>query len=98
MKGKYSQLIQEYCEKEGISIPVGFYRGTANHLAIIRLDYKPPKLVARTYFNKEDVKYYIKNTLNNLPLNDHGNLPAKIIDFKDNIHFIVTGDGKLERL
>lgn len=98
MKGKYSQLIQEYCEKEGISIPVGFYRGTANHLVIIRLDCKPPKLVAKTYFNKEDVKYYIKNTLNDLPLNEQGNLSAKVIDFKENIKFIVTGDGKLERL
>jgi hypothetical protein len=102
MKGKYSQLIQEYCEKEHVEIPVGFKRGSANHLAIIRRDSNPSKLVAKTYFNKTDIKYYIKHTLAELPADELGYFPALVIDFKENQIFKCTlsksGEGKLEKL
>ena len=102
MKGKYSQLIKAYCEKEGIEIPIGFKRGPANHLAIIREDSNPPKLVAKTYFNKADVKYYIKHTLTELLVDELGYFPALVIDFKENQKFKCTlstsGEGKLEKL
>jgi len=101
MKGKYSLLIEEHCESEGVEIPVGFYRGNASHLAIIRKDTTPPKLVAKTYFSKADVKYYIKNTLAQLE-SDDGYFPALVIDFKEGVNFKCTlsksGEGKLEKL
>jgi hypothetical protein len=102
MKGKYSQLIKEYCEKEGVEVPVGFNRGSASHLAIIRKDISPPKLVAKTYFNKADIKYYIKHTLTELLADELGYFPALVIDFKGNQKFKCTlsksGEGKLEKL
>ncbi len=101
MKGKYSLLIKEYCEREGIDIPVGFHRGTANHLAIIRLENNQPKLVAKTFFNKTDIKYYIKHILAQLPPNEQGDYPALVIDFKKNQKYKCrlskSGEGKLEK-
>ncbi len=98
MKGKYSKLISEYCDKEGIYIPPGFKRHTASHLAIFRFDGAEPKLVAKTFFTKEDLKYYIKSTLCELEQDCEGVLPAKVIDFKENKQFSVVGNGKLIQL
>jgi len=102
MKGKYSQIIQEYCEQEGVEIPPGFKRVPANHLAIIRKDSNPSKLIAKTYFNKADIKYYIKHTLAELPTDEFGYFPALVVDFKENHKFKCTlsksGEAKLEKL
>ena len=87
MKGKYSKLIQEYCDKEAVYVPPGFKRHTASHLALIRSDCGEPKLVAKTFFKKEDLKYYIANSLNELIPSPEGLLPAKVIDFKENKTF-----------
>ncbi len=95
MKGKYSKMIQEYCEKEGIFVPLGFRRHTASHIAVIRHDSGQPKLVAKTFFKKEDLKYYILSTLTELPSDSDGNLPVKIVDFKEIKEFKVAGNGSL---
>lgn len=102
MKGKYSLLIKEYCEKERIEIPIGFNRGPANHLAIIRQDSNSSKLVAKTYFSKTDIKYYIKHTLAQLEPDNKGYFSALVIDFKEGTKYKCllskSGEGKLEKL
>ncbi|MDT3271875.1 hypothetical protein Q4Q54_00040 [Shewanella sp. SP2S2-4] len=95
MKGKYSKLIQEYCDKEGINVPPGFKRQSASHLAVVRYDSGEAKLVAKTFFKKEDLKYYIANTLSELVPTTEGLLPAKAIDFKENKHFNINVNGGL---
>ncbi|WP_163937604.1 hypothetical protein [Paraferrimonas sp. SM1919] len=98
MKGKYSKLIQEYCEHGGVYVPPGFKRHSASHLAVIRHDSGEQKLVAKTFFKKEDLNYYISSTLAGLEPDCDGNLPAKVIDFKENIEFKVTSNGALVQL
>lgn len=98
MRGKYSKLIQEYCEHEGVYIPPGFKRHSASHLAVIRYDSGEPKLVAKTFFKKEDLKYYISSILVELAPDSGGNLPAKVVDFKENAEFKVAGNGALVQL
>lgn len=95
MAGKYSKIIQDYCREEGINVPVGFKRHTASHLALIRFDGEEPKLVAKTFFKKEGLNHYISSTLLVLPLDSNGNLPAKVIDFKNHKSYIVLSDGSL---
>jgi hypothetical protein len=98
MKGKYSKIIQEYCDNEGIYVPPGFKRHSASHLAVVRYDSDAPKLVAKTFFKKEDLKYYISSVLLVLDLDDKGNVPAKVIDFKENKKYKVAGNGILVQL
>lgn len=98
MKGKYSKLIQKYCEQGSIYIPPGFKRHSASHLAVIRHDSGEPKLVAKTFFKKEDLNYYISSTLMELVLDSEGNLPARVVDFKENIEFKIASNGALIKL
>jgi hypothetical protein len=98
MKGKYSKLIQEYCEREGIYIPPGFKRQSASHLAVIRFDSSEPKLVAKTFFKKEDLKYYIASMLKELTESETGLIPAKVMDFKENKEFKISKDGAISEL
>ncbi|WMS87392.1 hypothetical protein [Pleionea litopenaei] len=95
MKGKYSKIIQEYCEAEAIYVPPGFKRRPASHLAVVRTDDDHPKLVAKTFFKKEDLNYYISSILSELQPNPEGELPVRVIDFKENTHFKVAGNGAL---
>ena len=98
MKGKYSKIIQEYCERESIEIPPGFGRRSASHLAVIRYDGVGPKLVAKTFFKKEDLHYYVVSTLCQLQPADDRSIPARVIDFKENTFFKVLSDGGLVQL
>lgn len=95
MKGKYSKIIQEYCEREGIYIPPGFKRHSASHLAVVRSDGDQPKLVAKTFFTKEDLNYYLSSTTPEMEANPDGELPIKVIDFKINKNFKVSSNGTL---
>ena len=95
MKGKYSKHILEYCEKEDVLVPPGFLRHSASHLAVIRLDGEKPKLVAKTFFKREDLMYYISSNLVGLVQDSDGNLPATIIDFKENKNYKVSESGSL---
>ena len=61
MRGRYSKLIEDFCQENDIIIPFGFYRRSASRYVIIEVNKKPPKLVARTWSHMEDVVYYIKN-------------------------------------
>ena len=95
MKGKYSKLIQEYCDKEGIYVPPGFKRQTASHLVVVRYDSGEVRLVAKTFFKKEDLNYYIANSLSELTPTSEGLLPARAIDFKENKFFNINVKGVL---
>ena len=95
MNGKYSKLILEYCESEGIYVPPSFKRRTASHFAVVRYDSGEAKHVAKTFFKKEDLNYYISNTLAELAPNCDGLLPAKTIDFKESKIFNIDANGKL---
>ena len=87
MAEKFSKQIEEYCKKEGIHIPPGFYRHSASRFAAIDLDANPNKLIAKTWFNKEDVVYYIENMAAEKSL--------KILDFKEKNELILSEGGKL---
>lgn len=95
MKGKYTKIIYEFCQKEGIDIPIGFGRNSASHLVVIRYDLERPKLIAKTFFKKEDLHYYISTYLMDLPRNGDGLIPAKVVDFKENLSYQVLESGAL---
>ena len=95
MKWKYSGLIRDFCENEGIHIPVGFKRHPASHLAVIRTDNKEPKLVAKTFFKKEDLSHYIRNNLVSLASSSEEFIPAYVMDFKLGKRFYIDKNGKL---
>jgi hypothetical protein len=61
MAEKFTDRIKEYCESTGVEIPAGFYRHPASRYAVIETGVTPPKLVAKTWFNQEDVVYYLQN-------------------------------------
>lgn len=88
MAERFTAKIQRYCETQGVLIPVGFKRHAANRYAVIELTI-PPKLVARTWFNQEDVVYYLEL------MGD--NLPRQILDFKEGDELILDSK-KLRRI
>src|SRR5688572_23886388 len=98
MKGKYTKIIYEFCQKEGIDIPIGFGRNTASHLVVIRYDAEKPRLVAKTFFKKEDLLYYISTYLADVHADDGGLMPVKVFDFKENLSYQVLAAGSLVML
>ena len=95
MKGKYTKIIYEFCQKEGIDIPIGFGRKSASHLAVVRYDSEKPKLVAKTFFKKEDLHYYISTYLMGITPLEDGLAPAKVFDFKENLSYQISRGGAL---
>ena len=87
MAEKFTKQIEKFCEKEGINIPSGFYRHSASRYAAIDLDANPNKLIAKTWFNKEDVIYYLKNMAAEKSL--------RILDFKERHELALSESGKL---
>lgn len=53
--------IEGYCDKRGIVMPMGFSKYGVSSYAIIRNDSDPPRLIAKTWFEKNDVVDYIEN-------------------------------------
>ena len=81
-KSKYQQIIEDFCSKEDIAIPAGFYRHSAGHLAIIK-DMEPGKqLVATTWVKSSDVVNYLRN---------YGNESCQIFDFKEGVELVWNG-------
>ncbi|MEM9480005.1 MAG: hypothetical protein AAGA58_10165 [Verrucomicrobiota bacterium] len=74
--------IRAYCDRNGIFVPVGFDRHSASRYAIIRNDVEPPKLIAKTWSNQEDVVYFIENMLRK-EVDGGINEAIDILDFKD---------------
>ena len=89
MPGKYNRMIESYCERRGIHIPIGFGKGNAQRYAIILLDSDRPQLVAKTWFNMEDVVYYLRNVA--------GDRLTRVLDFKDGVELVDKGGKRLKR-
>jgi len=83
MTERYQSRIEVFCQAEGIDIPSDFYRHSATRLAAIDLDSEPPKLIAKTWFRKEDVAYYLTHLSAGRQL--------RILDFKDRRELIFNG-------
>lgn len=83
MAERYTDRIKEYCEASGIEIPAGFYRYPASRYAIIDTEPIPPKLVAKTWFNQEDVLYFLKTMAAGRRL--------RILHFKDRQELVFEG-------
>jgi hypothetical protein len=74
MAERFTDRIRRYCEAHGIDIPVGFGRHPASRYAVIEHT-DPPRLVARTWFNQEDVIYYLEH--------QSSDGPRLVLDFKE---------------
>lgn len=86
--------IEAYCKEHGVQISCGFGRNAPSRYAVIRRDSGIPKLVAKTWFNHEDVAYYVQNTL--IPeLGSDFHLSVDILDFKDGKRLEFTGSNRL---
>lgn len=89
MAEKYTDRIKEYCEANGIEIPVGFYRHSASRYVAIDIEPTPPKLVAKTWFNQEDVVYFLKNFA--------AGKKMRILDFKERQELSFETSERLKR-
>jgi len=95
-KRKYTKLIEDFCKRQGIAVPPGFYRRAACPLAVIRTDSSPPKLVAMTWFKKEDVVYYIEHMVM-AESGENTQPPVRIFDFKAQEEVEYTGGKRLRK-
>jgi hypothetical protein len=91
---KYTPLILAYCARHGIEVPPPFGRHPANRYAVVRLDTKPPRLSARTFFKKEDLHYYLRSKTTELGVTDATMLSVRVLDFKDAVELDVEADGR----
>lgn len=88
-QNKFVTEIRDYCEALGIEIPSGFYRHAASRYAAIDTGVLPPKLIAKTWFNQEDVVYYLKTMT--------AGRQVRVLDFKDRQELILEGGERLKR-
>lgn len=86
---RYKARVEEYCEKEGIEIPVGFYRHDIGRYAAINLESDPPKLVATTWTNETDTIQYL--------LGPAADQAIKLLDFKERCEVRFNGGSVLVR-
>ncbi|MEW6647093.1 MAG: hypothetical protein AB1450_07830 [Pseudomonadota bacterium] len=89
MPEKYTDRVKAYCEASGIEIPAGFYRHPASRYVAIDVGCNPPKLIAKTWFNQEDVVYYLKNLSSGKQI--------RVLDFKDRQELSFHGGERLSR-
>jgi hypothetical protein len=97
MAAKYKRLIEDYCTKQGISVPPGFARNTPSRYAIIRTHLSPPKLIATTWFKTADVIYYIEHFLQP-ELGDAVAQSIRILDFQEGEELGYTGGKQLGKV
>ncbi|WP_147309367.1 hypothetical protein [Xanthomonas campestris] len=83
MAEPYKDRIVAYCMDVGVRIPSGFHRHSANRYASVDLEQIPPKLIAKTWFNREDVAYYLSNLATGRPM--------RVLDFKDRCDLVFNG-------
>lgn len=88
MAERYRDRIEAFCKENCIAIPPGFYRRSASRYVAIDLESFPPKLVAKTWFNQEDVAYYLTNL--------SPGRRFRILDFKDFRELLYAG-GRFSR-
>jgi hypothetical protein len=86
---RYKARIEKYCEREGIEIPVGFYRHDIGRYAAINLESDPPKLVATTWTNEADTIQYL--------LGPAAHQATRLLDFKEQCEVRFNGGNVLLR-
>ena len=89
MTEKYTDRIKEYCDASNVEIPSGFYRHSASRYVAIDMEATPPKLIAKTWFNQEDVVYFLKNLA--------AGKQMKILDFKERQELLFESGERLKR-
>ena len=85
---KYTDRIKTYCEEAGIEIPPGFFRHPASRYVAIQKDLTPPRLVAKTWFNQEDLVYYL--------VHFGVGRRYKLLDFKERQELLYAGGNSIE--
>jgi hypothetical protein len=86
---RYKARIEKFCEKEGIEIPVGFYRHDICRYAAINLESDPPKLIATTWTNEADTIQYL--------LGPAAHQATRLLDFKEQCEVRFNGGNALLR-
>ena len=89
MPETFSQKIRVFCDSERIEIPSGFHRHSASRYALIETSVSPNKLIAKTWFNQEDVINYLQQY--------GADRQFRILDFKERVEFILSPTQKLAR-
>lgn len=97
MASKYEQLIKEYCASAGVAVPSGFGRNSPGPFAVIRVDQKPPKLVAKTWSKFGDVIYYLENLLGP-EIGESTLCTVRILDFKARRELRYVGKTRLQEV
>lgn len=85
----YKTLIERYCQARGIDIEAGFGRGGAQRYAVIQLDLARPTLFARTWFNMQDLVYFVRHRVDASRV--------RVLDFQEGVELIDEGNKRLER-
>ena len=86
---RYKARFEKYCEREGIEIPVGFYRHDIGRYAAVNLESDPPKLVATTWTKEADTIQYL--------LGPAAHQATRLLDFKEQCEVRFKGGNVLLR-
>jgi hypothetical protein len=88
--GKYFEGIKQYCDREGIAIPLGFGRlHSPGRFVAIDMDKSPPRLIALTWSKHSDLVYYLRIA---------GSVRRfRLLDFEDREELLFDGQGSLEK-
>ena len=86
---RYKARIEKYCEREGIEIPVVFYRHDIGRYAAVNLESDPPKLVATTWTKEADTIQYL--------LGPAAHQATRLLDFKEQCEVRFKGGNVLLR-
>jgi hypothetical protein len=86
---RYTERIEDWCKASGVEIPPGFYRHSASRYVAIDISSASPRLIAKTWFNQEDVVYYLMNMAEERKL--------RLLDFKERCELTYNGKKSLVR-
>lgn len=84
---RYKARIEDYCKSQGIEIPVGFGRHSAERYVAVDLDADPPKLVAATWPNEAEAVQYL--------LTLAADRRTRMLDFKERRELSFNGKSSL---
>ena len=89
MAGEIKKAIEDWCAANSVLVPPGFHRHPASRYVAIDCSQTPSKLVARTWFNLEDMQYYSDNI--------GQSSSYRFFDFKERLEFRASENGRLVR-
>jgi hypothetical protein len=91
----FKSRIQIYCTSHSVVVPPGFGRNSPSRYAIILNKDEGPRLVAKTWMNKQDLAYYIEHTL--IPeKGEDFHQHIEILDFKNGTRLQYSGSGRFK--